>query len=193
MQLILYSELNPTPWKNGGGETREIATFPPGAEFNDFDWRLSIATIAEDGAFSAFPGIDRTLILMSGNGVTLRLDNRAEHVLKAGDLLTFAGEQAVYSMLLDGTVQDLNVMLRRGRFLARIDRVLLRDKAALDPGIGGAAVVVREGQASLSDGLILGPGDTILCNPTDSGTITLTGEADLVLVRFRPVDQPATG
>lgn len=75
MRLIPYSRLIVAPWKNGGGETREIAAFPPGAGFDDFDWRLSIATIAEDGAFSAFPGIDRTLILLSGNGVALRLDD----------------------------------------------------------------------------------------------------------------------
>jgi environmental stress-induced protein Ves len=38
-----------------GGETREIISWPQGAA--EFDWRASIATIAADGPFSAFPGL----------------------------------------------------------------------------------------------------------------------------------------
>lgn len=185
MRLIPYSRLIATSWKNGGGETREIAAFPPGAGFDDFDWRLSIATIAEDGAFSAFPGIDRRLILLAGNGVALQLDDGAEHVLQAGDLLAFAGDQAVRSRLLDGSVQDLNVMLRRGRVTARIDRLTLQGTARLDPGEGGGAVVLRKGQARLPDGTTLAPRDTILCDPGETGEIMLTGDADLILIRFR--------
>lgn len=193
MRLIHHSTLKAAPWKNGGGETREIAAFPAGAGFGDFDWRLSIATIAEDGAFSAFPGIDRTLVLLSGNGVALRLDNGPEHVLRPGDLVTFAGEQAARSRLLDGTVRDLNVMLRRGRVTAQVERVTLRDRADLDLGPGGGAVVLRDGQASLPDGTRLGQGDTILCDPGNAEKVTLAGEADLVVVRFGLDDQPVTG
>ncbi|WP_207100173.1 HutD family protein [Paracoccus shandongensis] len=193
MRLIPYSELTAAPWKNGGGETREIAAFPPGAGFDDFDWRLSIATIAGDGAFSAFPGIDRTLVLLSGNGVALQLDDGAEQVLKPGDLLAFAGEQAVRSRLLDGIVRDLNFMGRRGRATARVDRVALQDRASLDLGPGGGAVVLRDGRASLPDGTGLGQGDTILCDPGRGERVTLTGRADLVVVRFGLGDQPVAG
>lgn len=199
MRLIPYSRLTATPWKNGGGETREIAAFPPGAGFDGFDWRLSIATIAGDGAFSAFPGIDRRLILLAGNGVALRLDEGAEHVLQPGDLLAFAGEQAVRSRLLEGRVQDLNVMLRRGRMTARIDRVTLRGTAGFDLGEDGGAVVLRTGRAALPDGAPLGPRDTVLCDPGTAGEVTLTGEAELVLIRFRRPggasgpDHPAAG
>jgi environmental stress-induced protein Ves len=45
-------------WKNGGGTTREVVTQPPGAAFDEFNWRVSIATIASDGPFSTFPGVD---------------------------------------------------------------------------------------------------------------------------------------
>lgn len=188
MRLIPYDRLTATPWKNGGGETREIAAFPPGAGFDDFAWRLSIATIAEGGAFSRFPGIDRTLILMSGRGVALRLDGGPDHVLHPGDFLDFAGEQAVRSRLLDGPVQDLNVMTRRGLANARVDRVALQDRAVCDLGDGGGAVILRDGQASLSDGTPIGPGDTILHDPGKAGTLALTGQGDLVRVRFRRID-----
>ncbi|SEM29441.1 hypothetical protein SAMN05443999_1192 [Roseovarius azorensis] len=187
MRLIPYSRLVAAPWKNGGGETREIAVSPSGAGYDDFDWRLSIATIAEDGAFSAFPGIDRTLILLAGKGVAMRLGDQGEHVLQSGQRLQFAGEQIVQSRLLDGTVQDLNVMLRRDRMTAHIDTEPLQRRTVLDLGIGGGAIFVCEGQAVLSDGTVLGRWDTILSEADDMEQITLTGKAGLILIRFHPV------
>lgn len=58
-------------WKNGGGVTREIAVFPEGAGMDDFVWRASLAEVAADGPFSAFPGIDRTITLAEGAGMDL--------------------------------------------------------------------------------------------------------------------------
>ena len=65
------ADIVPTPWKNGGGATREIACWPPGTGLDSFDWRISVATIAADGAFSVFAGIDRSITLLSGDGVRL--------------------------------------------------------------------------------------------------------------------------
>ena len=59
-QLIQYASLRPAPWKNGGGSTTEIAVAPPGAGFDSFDWRISLATISHSGPFSTFAGIDRS-------------------------------------------------------------------------------------------------------------------------------------
>ena len=57
-QLIQYASLRPAPWKNGGGSTTEIAVWPNGAGLDEFDWRISLATITQSGPFSFFPGID---------------------------------------------------------------------------------------------------------------------------------------
>ncbi|HZF82215.1 MAG TPA: HutD family protein, partial [Burkholderiaceae bacterium] len=35
-------ELPVSPWKNGGGSTREILCWPPGADMHGFDWRVSV-------------------------------------------------------------------------------------------------------------------------------------------------------
>ncbi|MBM7325185.1 HutD family protein, partial [Agrobacterium sp. S2] len=48
------------PWKNGGGVTTEIIVHPAKASMADFDWRISMANVAQDGPFSIFPGVDRT-------------------------------------------------------------------------------------------------------------------------------------
>src|SRR5512147_1621544 len=59
------------PWKNGGGRTTEIAAAPRGADLAGFTWRISVAELERDGPFSAFPGVDRTLVLLAGNGMRL--------------------------------------------------------------------------------------------------------------------------
>jgi environmental stress-induced protein Ves len=57
--IIRAADLKAVPWKNGGGATREIAASPPGAAFDAFDWRVSVAEVSVAGAFSMFEGIDR--------------------------------------------------------------------------------------------------------------------------------------
>ncbi len=67
-------------WRNGAGETREICCFPPATR--DFFWRASIASIASNGEFSAFPGVDRVITLLEGGEVTLDAGRAFCHTLK---------------------------------------------------------------------------------------------------------------
>ena len=105
-----------TPWKNGGGHTRELACWPPGAGMEGFEWRVSVATIAAPGPFSAFAGVDRRIMLLDGDGMQLRArDGSLDHRLdRRWQPLAFAGEVAVDCTLLGGTSTDFNLMLRRG-------------------------------------------------------------------------------
>lgn len=105
------------PWKNGAGCTTELLIAPPGASLADgFLWRLSMATVVESGPFSRFPGIDRTLLLLSGQG--MELDHGAQgRGLLPGPLepVRFPGEWATHGRLLNGPCLDFNVMSRRGQ------------------------------------------------------------------------------
>lgn len=112
MRLIRRDSLTPQPWKNGGGVTREIAAHPPGVGMEHFDWRISMAEVAADGPFSAFPGIDRTLTVLDGRGLTLDFGGGAV-ALDPGAPLSFPGEAAVTARLSAGPISDLNVMTRR--------------------------------------------------------------------------------
>jgi uncharacterized protein len=114
--LITFAGLSPVPWKNGGGSTTQIAIGPPEAGFDDFDWRISLATIASDGPFSQFPGVDRTLVLLEGHGATLDVDGE-DRILLCEDepVLAFDGEAAVHATLNRGPTTDFNVMTRRER------------------------------------------------------------------------------
>jgi uncharacterized protein len=110
------------PWKNGAGLTREIAAHPPGAGLDDFDWRVSVAQVVRDGPFSAFPGVDRCIVLLRGDGLRLHFGAGAiDHVLDTpGSPFVFPGEQAVEADLLGGATSDFNVMTRRGRWHAEV-------------------------------------------------------------------------
>lgn len=108
------------PWKNGGGRTREIAVYPPGAGMENFLWRVSVAEIAQAGPFSLFPGIERQLVLLDGSGVVLELPEECRRLSNPYQALRFAGEAPVRCAPLNGRCQALNVMTRRGGAEARL-------------------------------------------------------------------------
>ncbi len=169
-RLIAHAELLPAPWKNGGGSTTEIAVFPPGAGFDDFDWRVSLATIARSGAFSVFPGIDRSLCLVAGEGVTLTLDGARRIALSAANpLVWFAGEAAVHAEVGSITT-DFNVMTRRSRCRHQLERVSApaelarRSQSTLLFVADGAGVTVRGGERKFELGLF----DALLLDADDA-------------------------
>lgn len=114
------ADIAPTPWKNGGGATREIACWPPGTGLDSFDWRISVATIAADGAFSVFAGIYRSITLLSGDGVLLHGEHGTHRLDQPLVPFAFAGETPIRATLLGGASEDFNVMTRRGRCRADV-------------------------------------------------------------------------
>jgi environmental stress-induced protein Ves len=110
-QLIHAQDCAPQPWRNGGGQTRELLAWPPVGEWQ---LRISRADIDVDGPFSAFPGVQRWFAVLQGAGVALQLG--AEQELRAGEApLCFDGADAPACRLLDGPTQDLNLMVRKGK------------------------------------------------------------------------------
>ena len=113
--LIPFASLSPVPWKNGGGSTTEIAIGPPDSGFEDFDWRVSLATIEKDGAFSQFPGVDRTLALVEGHGMTLEIDGDPVLITDGDPVVAFDGSSDVTAKLSRGGSTDFNAMTRSDR------------------------------------------------------------------------------
>jgi environmental stress-induced protein Ves len=113
---IQADQVPPQAWRNCGGRTRELLVWPTPA---DWQLRISRADIAADGPFSAFAGVQRWFVVLSGNGVVLHLptaDGRTlDHTLLPGHApLHFDGGLAPGCGLLDGATQDLNLMARGG-------------------------------------------------------------------------------
>jgi hypothetical protein len=106
------------PWRNGLGSTIEVLKHQPG---DSFHWRLSMADVTEDGAFSDFSGYDRCLILINGAGVTLTDNKTQTWALKSQlDTAHFKGEDLINARLHDGPIQDFNLMTRRQNCSAKV-------------------------------------------------------------------------
>ena len=132
--LIPFASLESTTWKNGGGSTTEVVVSPVGASLDTFDWRISLATIATDGPFSIFPGIDRTLALVDGPGVLLDMGEEGKFALTHDDpIIEFPGEAAVGATLTGGQTTDFNVMTRRARCHHRLGRRLISGSSEFAP------------------------------------------------------------
>ncbi|AMM24634.1 HutD/Ves family protein [Variovorax sp. PAMC 28711] len=129
VQRFSQESATATAWKNGGGSTREIGSWPPGSGLDDFDWRVSIATIEASGPFSVFTGVDRTIMLLAGDGVQLRGEG-VKHLLDTlHEPFAFSGDVAIQCTLLGGESTDFNVMSRRGRCRAEVR--IVEDRPAL--------------------------------------------------------------
>ncbi len=105
-------------WKNNLGWTREIFRSP---DNDDYDWRVSIAEIDHDCAFSAFPGHDRVLVLLEGNGMRLRFSGgELIELSPPRDRIRFRGEDELNCELLDGPTRDFNLIWKRDRVKADV-------------------------------------------------------------------------
>lgn len=132
-----------TPWKNGGGHTREIARIPVASALDDFDWRVSIADVAADGPFSSFDDVDRLIVLLTGAGVRLRSsDGKIDHRLDQPLVpFAFSGDDAITAALIDGASSDFNVMTRRG--VARADVQIVRAGQSCAESAAGVLFAAR--------------------------------------------------
>ena len=128
------------PWKNGGGTTAEIAAFPEESGFDTFGWRISMADLAADGPFSSFPGIDRTLIVLEGEGLELDVSGESYQLDKRSPKLSFSGDDHTVGRLRSGPIRDLNVMTRRDRFQHRT-RIMTSGVALLSDETCAAFIV----------------------------------------------------
>ena len=141
LQRFARDQLPVTPWKNGGGSTREIACWPPSAGLSDFGWRISIATIAASGPFSVFAGIDRHIMLLDGDGVRLRSPGLIHHRLDTpGQPFAFSGDTPIVCTLLGGASSDFNVMTRRGQWQADVQ--VLQEARDIAPAPHGLLLVL---------------------------------------------------
>lgn len=194
--IIPANEYRRVRWKNGAGWTREIhaGRLASGAGIDDGDWdfRLSIAEIEVDAPFSSFPGIDRELVLLSGNGLRLRFDDGESHELRPPhERLRFSGERGLTGELVDGRTEDFNLMWRRDRIEATLwHRPLVGAMVVfVDPG-STWVVHVLAGQAGIeTEDAVHGleQGDTALLHAGDARSRhVLDGGGEILLIRLAP-------
>jgi environmental stress-induced protein Ves len=186
LQLIPPSAWQRTRWKNDGGWTTEIAR----SGGDDFRWRISIAEIERDGPFSSFPGVERDLLLLEGNGIELDIDDAPPRALtQRFGHVRFAGESKVDCRLVAGPTRDFNVMARRDAVRAEAIARPLVGSMVIFPERGVEWFVhVFAGNATArsdAESLVLETSASLLADFRDGGNrLVLEGGGELVLVKF---------
>lgn len=189
MQVIAANQARRVRWKNDGGWTTELARDPPEGE--SFHWRVSIAEIEQDGPFSAFPGIDRELLLLDGSGIELDIDDAAPlRLAQRFERVRFAGEARVRCRLLAGPTRDFNVMVDRSRLHAEtLARPLVGSMLIFaEPGTQWLIHVLAGQMSAKQDAqqVEVGTGGSLQLD-FRSGTharVALDGGGELVMVKF---------
>ena len=142
IKQLARSSYKVMPWKNGKGTTMEIAKYPPSqpapdpsasavattsyvSSAFDFEWRISSAMVAEDGAFSKFPGFQRSIAVLN-DSLHLKVNNSTKESPTAQEEIIeiiinrhsapfmFPGDVCTTGLLVGGkTVLDFNVFTDR--------------------------------------------------------------------------------
>ncbi len=171
MRIIRQSEFTATPWKNGGGITREALRVP--ANGDPFRWRVSVAQIEKSGPFSDFAAYNRTMVLLQGSGAALKFANGEERPLRAaGDMVEFDGAVPTQCDLLHGPCVDLNLMVAKTQHgvHARVER--LRQPAPLPAAARGWSTLIFPIDAAVLVQAGAGAGDATALEPWDLAVIS---------------------
>lgn len=192
LSLLSPFDYQRTRWKNDGGWTTEIARSADNSSCG-FRWRISIAEIERDGPFSAFPGVERDLLLLEGSGIELDIDARPPlRLARRFERAHFAGEAAVQCRLLAGATRDFNVMARRDIVAAEVMARPLVGSMVIFPEAGVEWFVhLLAGHARArrgEDERTLAAADSLQFDfrePT-AARVVLDGAGEAVLVKFTP-------
>ena len=109
IELIKAKDLKTARW--AGGTTTQLAIYPPGTEYQKFNFtfRVSYATVeVPSSTFTFMPGVMRHLMILEGN---LKIDHadRYKKVLAPFEQDVFDGE---WPTTAEGMVKDFNLMTR---------------------------------------------------------------------------------
>lgn len=184
-------------WRNGRGLACRVAALPPEADYDALEWQVSRPRIETDTPFSRLAGLDRQLMLVSGRGLTLRvrsaedrvgLEQRIDRPLEP---FAFRGDWDADCTLLDGPVEVLNVMTRRGRAAAQIETRAVAAPVLVRKAADETLVVYAAGPLTAYGGWgtgTLDPDDSVLVDEPQTCEIAIAAGGDAraraVLIRL---------
>jgi len=183
-------------WRNQLGWTREIARDPHPNQAGDA-WRVSIAEIDHDSAYSEFPGRYREQVLLEGNGFILTFaDGRQSRLEPPHARIAFDGALAPHCRLIDGPVRDFNLFYDPSRLTATLyHRPLVGTMLVFVNPACTWLIYAMAGQFKVLERgprLNVAQGDSVqLDNPSDHRQrLLLEGGGELLLVSISPLDAP---
>lgn len=180
-QLIPQTAYKKMPWKNKKGTTSEILIEPPksSVEKMDFLYRLSTAPIVENCIFSLYPGYERILLPIRGEGFTLN-----GNAYEAFETAHFSGEEIIECKLLKREITDLGLIFNP-KFISAQARTLHLNGAFSFSGSTAVEhlVYVAQGQLTLNT-VASKAGDTFFVEQGRDLNFECKGRTSLVLFKI---------
>ncbi|MFK2872861.1 HutD/Ves family protein [Dyella lipolytica] len=118
LSLVPVTSLRTQAWANGAGTTTVIANGP---DDTHWQWRLSIADIAQACTFSPYPDTRRQFVALDAP-LQLHFDDGRDVLLLRLSVTHFDGADAPHASLPEGPTRAFNLMLRgatEGALIAR--------------------------------------------------------------------------
>lgn len=173
------------PWKNGGGETVNIATaFRAGTTHRDWRgvvWRFGRTAIVAPGPFSDFSGFDRAQVVVAGRGLVLETARGEIDLREPFRPALYPGEPPIVSRLEAGPVEVVNLIGDRSRVAVSLASV--RSGAMLELSAGEHIVYAASGPTSLR---IDAAAETLAHHHalrlSVAGTVTVRAESGIALI-----------
>ena len=180
MLIISKHDYLDQPWKNGAGLTREIFREDDDARLT---WRLSLAAVTSDGAFSTFSGFDRVLTVVEGKGMQLT-GGGMELVACPLCPVRFSGDLELTGVCVDGPVINFNLIFDRSKVDAGVELVSGPIPPQPAPPQGSLAIHVLSGRLQADGNGLAAPSDTVVFG--DGGAPELLGAWRGLVVTLRP-------
>lgn len=184
LERVCADSFRPQAWPNGKGRTCELAAGP---DREHWRWRVSVAHLEHDGAFSVLPGVRRQLAPLDG-AIDLHVDDHGPLTAQRLQVLHFDGARPSSCRLPDGPGRALNLMLRDNAEGELILRPLL-DSMVLLPSRGHVwFIIVVAGSCRLTanrEQLDLATGDAAWIRLPAKTRTLIEGGGELALVRVQ--------
>ncbi|WP_158070116.1 HutD family protein [Motiliproteus sp. MSK22-1] len=133
------------PWKNGQGSTLEAASSCDQQGNADGRWRVSIALLNENSAYSDFCGYTRSQLMLEGEPVTLTVQQSSgteqRIVMQPLSLLRFDGGAEVCCDLRAPGVKMFNLMSRDNKTSHVLEALYSADLPARPDSSGEALLI----------------------------------------------------
>ena len=180
-------------WQNGLGWTREILRDAPA----NWGFRCSVAEIDHDGRFSSFPGRQRLMVLLQGEGLQLhcgdgsRIDLSPPH-----GRASYPGDMPIEARLIDGPCHAFNLIHDPDRFAVEVlHRPLVGPMVFFEEAQVSWLIYVLSGQAGdrqPGQAPLARSGDSLLLSAEagSGGRLLLDGAGELLLVRLQALGPP---
>ena len=186
MNILRYNAIPPVPWRNGGGVTREIARHDRDGQLV---WRLSIADVASEGPFSAFPGLQRILTVIEGKGMLLARPTKTALAANLFEPVAFSGDERINGVLPNGPCRDFNVIWNPKLVTATVTLIHAPQTLLMPAEAETLGLLCLSDSIQLSTGQVLAPLDFAL-HETKADCARMADVSMALLIRITPASKP---